>query len=251
MSIQLNGFNTFNTKQDYSFLFSRLNSSNSTSSSSLFGINLSDYASIKNGSYGKLLKAYYKKNSSDSSSSSSANNASSLTKTKVDATVKKELSDIQTYANDLRDSAAALMEKGSKSVFKDGDMEKIYGAVSDFTSDYNTLMEKSQASSSSAVVRSANSMAYAVEGREDSLKEVGITIGDDNKLSVDKETFMNADVDKVKALFNGNSSLSYLVSTQASAIGNKAYSESNKATLYNATGNYSSITTGNFFSGVV
>ena len=33
------------------------------------GINLSDYASIKNGSYGKLVKAYYAKQKADSASS--------------------------------------------------------------------------------------------------------------------------------------------------------------------------------------
>ena len=237
-----------NTKQDYSFLFSSLNSSDSKNSNSLYGINFSDYASIKNGSYGKLLKAYYKK---DSTAGRTDNRTSSVTRTKVDATVKKELSDIQTYAGNVKDSAAALMEKGGKSVFKDGDMEKSYKAVSDFTSDYNTLMEKSQTSVSSAVTRYAGSMAYAVEGYKSPLKDIGITIGKDNMLSIDKDTFMNAGADKVKALFNGNSSLSYSVSTKAAAIGNKAYSESNKSNLYNATGNYSSVTTGDFYNGIV
>ena len=141
-------------KQDYSILFSSLNSSSSKSSNSLYGINFADYASIKNGSYGKLLKAYYKQNST-SDSTSSATTVSSLSKTSVDATVKKELNDIQTYSNEVRDSAAALMEKGSKSVFKNEDMDKVYEAVSALTEDYNTLMEKGQASSSSSVTKSA------------------------------------------------------------------------------------------------
>ncbi len=43
-----------NAKNDYSFLFSGM------SGSSGANLNfLSDYASIKNGSYGKLLKSYY------------------------------------------------------------------------------------------------------------------------------------------------------------------------------------------------
>ncbi len=241
MSIQIN------TKTDYSFLFSSLNSSSSNNSNSLFGINLADYATIKSGSYGRLLKAYYKQNSADDST----NTTSSLSRTKVDSTVKKELTDIQTYANEVRDSAAALMEKGSKSVFRGEDMEKVYEAVSEFASDYNTLMEKSRDSSSSAVIRYTDSMAYTVEGYEDSLKEIGITIGEDNKLTVNKETFLAADMDKVKTLFNGNMSLSYLVSTKAVAIGNKAYSESNKSNLYTSTGNYSKYSTGHFFNGIV
>ena len=45
-----------NAKQDYSYLFQSLSTS---SGSGLGNLNfLSDYASIKNGSYGKLMKAY-------------------------------------------------------------------------------------------------------------------------------------------------------------------------------------------------
>ena len=238
-------------KQDYSILFSSLNSSASKSSNSLYGINFADYASIKNGSYGKLLKAYYKQNSTDDSTSSAAVGKSSLHKTSVDATVKKELSDIQTYSNEVRDSAAALMEKGSKSVFKDEDMNKVYEAVSAFTEDYNTLMEKGQSSASSSVAKYTDSMAYMVEGYEASLNEIGITIGENNQLSIDKDTFMNADKDKVKSLFNGNSSLSYLISSKAVAIGNTAYSESNKSTLYTANGTYNTLSAGDLLNKIV
>ena len=43
---------------DYSVLFGNMSTSAQTSSTS--GFSLLDYASIKNGSYAKLLKAYYK-----------------------------------------------------------------------------------------------------------------------------------------------------------------------------------------------
>ena len=43
-------------KQDYSFLFSSMNSSRNSSNNLLTSINLSDYNSIKTGTYGKLLK---------------------------------------------------------------------------------------------------------------------------------------------------------------------------------------------------
>ena len=44
-----------------SSLFSSMGAggTSSTASNGLYGINLSDYASIKNGSYGKLMKSYY------------------------------------------------------------------------------------------------------------------------------------------------------------------------------------------------
>ena len=46
----------YNTNVDYSYLFG-----GTQAPSTGGGINLSDYAAIKNGSYGKLLKAYYAK----------------------------------------------------------------------------------------------------------------------------------------------------------------------------------------------
>ena len=48
------GINVRNLKPDYSYLFQSMTGGNSASLNFL-----SDYASIKNGSYGKLMKAYY------------------------------------------------------------------------------------------------------------------------------------------------------------------------------------------------
>ena len=57
---------TIQTKTDYSFLFSGLSTSNTGSGFGMSGSWLSDYASIKNGSYGKLMRAYYNETSNDS-----------------------------------------------------------------------------------------------------------------------------------------------------------------------------------------
>ncbi len=53
MGIQLNMGYT-GVKQDYSYLFQSISGNSNLNF-------LSDYASIKNGSYGKLMKAYYSK----------------------------------------------------------------------------------------------------------------------------------------------------------------------------------------------
>ena len=47
---------TIQARTDYSYLFSSLGTSSSSGTNLNF---LSDYASIKNGSYAKLMKAYY------------------------------------------------------------------------------------------------------------------------------------------------------------------------------------------------
>ena len=65
---KINGFNDYtdkyNTNVDYSFLFG---GTPAPSASGTFS--LSDYAAIKNGSYGKLLKAYYAKQDAEKAAS--------------------------------------------------------------------------------------------------------------------------------------------------------------------------------------
>ena len=65
---KINDFNDYtskyNTNVDYSYLFGSTQASSTSGSFSL-----SDYAAIKNGSYGKLLKAYYAKQDAEKASS--------------------------------------------------------------------------------------------------------------------------------------------------------------------------------------
>ncbi len=53
----------YNTNVDYSYLFGDMQTPSAGSA-----FNLSDYAAIKNGSYGKLLKAYYAKQDAEKAS---------------------------------------------------------------------------------------------------------------------------------------------------------------------------------------
>lgn len=233
-------------KQDYSFLFSGLNNS-ASSNNLLSSINLSDYNSIKSGTYGKLLKAYYKQDDTESKDSTSKNDKTN----KTESTTAKELKEVQTEANGLRDSATALMQRGSKSVFKDEDMEKIYKAVSDFVNDFNTVVEKGENSGSKALVRGAEGLVDLAGDYEKELEQMGITFDKDNKLSIDKDTFMKTDVNKVKELFNGQNSFAYLTSLRAVSMGNTAYSERNKSSLYTGDGSYSKLSTSDLFNSII
>ena len=112
-----------------STLFSALGSSNASGSSSI----LADYYSIRNGSYKKLLSAYY---SLDGGSNTTTG---STTSTSSDST--KLLSSIEKSADTLKDSTDALLKNGDKSVFnkdKDGkyDVKAIYEKVSQFVEKY-------------------------------------------------------------------------------------------------------------------
>lgn len=248
-------------KADYSYLFNSLGTSNNANTFS--GFNFSDYASIKNGSYGKLLKAYYAKQGEDSKPASTTN------KNDKTSTAVKELTAVQTSAVSFQESAEKLIDKSSKSVFKekeittensDGtmtttrgyDKDAIYNAVNDFASKYNSFIKAADDTSSTNVERQNNNLVNLVSSYKTSLSNVGISINEDNTLKVDETKLKAADMTKVKNLFNGNTSFAYAVSTKASLIGTSAGSEANTAKNYTNTGNYSdAYSTGNLLNSIV
>ena len=216
-----------NIKQDYSYLFSGLNNS-SNSNNPFYGINLADYASIKNGSYGKLMKSYYKEMNSQSSSSgnkndvtNNQNNTTDKTESVVDSSKKQEISNLQKKVDELQSSANKLLQKGSTSLFKseykEADKEALYKAVSDFVSDYNAMTEAGSGSTFSSIARMSDRMKNTAGDNQAALAEVGISL-DKGKLSINKDSFMNADMEQVKKLFNETNSLAYNVSKRTENI---------------------------------
>lgn len=244
-------------KQDYSSLFSSLGSSAAAVSGSTF---LSDYASIKNGSYGKLMKAYYSKNPSESVSKLAKQ---SVSKSKVDT---KTLANVDSTTDALKASADKLLEKGSKSLFKEVDittkdkngvetttkgydMDAIYKAVSTFVNDYNAVLGTFKDINSTSLSGKLNNLAGTAKANSKTLAKVGITVNKDNTLSIDKDTFFGANASTVKDLFNGNYSFSYRISAQASIINYAAQNEASKSNTYNYAGSYSNnYNSGNMFN---
>ncbi len=234
------------SKTDYSFLFNSLGTSKSGSAANLNF--LADYASIKNGSYGKLMKAYYNMKSDDGDSSSSEKTTNKTNSTSTDTT--KALAGMQSATDALKESADALLETGKDSVFEEDTLtEDAYKAVSAFVTDYNSVLTASDDINSTSVLTRTANMVQATANNANALAKVGITIGEDNSLSIDKETFLKADVADVKNLFNNHNSYAYRVSAQSSMINFAATNEASKSNTYDFTGAYSNnYTAGNIFS---
>lgn len=247
-------------KQDFSYLFSSLGSGAAGVSGSNF---LSDYASIKNGSYAKLMKAYYGGNTNDSVNAIAKKQSSSSKLTEAES---KEYAQVQTASDALKDSADALLATGSKSLFKqidittkdeDGnettekgyDVESIYNAVNNFVKNYNSVINAAGETDSSTVLRRTANMLNSTTAHLKSLLAIGISVNADSTLSIDKDAFMKADMNKVKSLFNGNGSYAYNVSAQASLINYAADRELSRGTSYTFNGSYSAnFSNGNLFS---
>lgn len=218
--------------------------SDSSSSMDTTSTILRDYASIKNGSYKKLLKAYYDKQGSDWSSIAMSSDSTST------------IARIQNASIDLINAADKLTAKGSKSLFKKQDitvtddegntttkqgydMDSIYLAASSFVSDYNTMIEEGANAESTSILKPTLSMTRLSKSNIQLLKKVGISVGSNNKLSIDEDTFKNADINSIRTLFNGANSYASQVSAKASKIKGAAILESLKANTYSYTANYS------------
>ena len=129
----------YNSNVDFSVLFSGTSDSSSVGNTNM----LSDYAAIKNGSYGKLMKAYYAKQDAEKLSG------------KGDTSQKLTL--MKTSADSLKKSADALNDSslwGKKKIKKkdektgeeieveDYDWDKITKAVKSFVEDYNDVVKE-------------------------------------------------------------------------------------------------------------
>lgn len=245
-----------NTKQDYSYLFQNLSGSKGSSMGNLNF--LSDYAAIKNGSYGKLMKAYYAKDTADSSSKASAGKTDNKTDIKTTSTAKDSadtLAKIQKSADKLKESADKLIAKGKDSLFsekeittkdetgaetttKGYDVDAIYSAVSDFVKDYNELIDNASDSNSNNVLSKSLTLVNQTAANKNLLEKVGITLNDDDTLSMNEEAFKSANMTTVKSLFNNTGSYAYKASAQASLIDFAAENESSKANTYTMNGTY-------------
>ncbi len=232
-------------KTDYSYLFSSLGTSVANAVSSNW---LSDYAAIKNGSYAKLMKAYYAENSSDEVKSMAAettvNRSSALSKDDA-----KTLAKVQSTTDALKESADKLIATDKDSVFASEDMDTIYKAVSDFVNDYNSVIGAAGSASSTSVANRVQNMSNITNISSRSLAKVGITINSDKSLSIDAEAFKSADLETVKDLFNGKGTYGYNMSAQASYISFAADQEASKANTYTFNGTYANnYSAGSIFS---
>lgn len=218
--------NKYNTQPDYSSLFGVGNSYGSGYGSGGTGLALGDYMAIQNGSYKKLLKSYYANQKAEKSSSTSSG---------VDNEAKRKL--VNESANSLKKAADALT---SKEFWKKngGNREEILKAVKTFVDSYNKTITEMGESDNKSALRSTVWMTQMTSKTSALLEKAGITVGADNKLSIDEEKFNSAHASDLKSIFCGYGSYASRVSQKASSIANAA-AQSTKT--YTSSGSYSDL----------
>ena len=224
----------YNTNVDYSYLFGGTQAPTTGG-----GINLSDYAAIKNGSYGKLLKAYYAKQDAEKAvTAGDSVHKSTLMKNGADA-LKKSADALN---NDALWEKKKIKKKdettGEEIEVEDYDWDSITKAVKSFVKDYNDVVEQAGNSDSKDVLRNAVWLTGMTGATGKTLSKIGITIGKGNKLELDEETLKKSDISTLKTLFRGYNSFADKVSVKANGIMNAA---ARSIGTYKSNGKYSNV----------
>ncbi len=242
-------------RTDYSALFSSMNSGSSNSSSSFYN-SLADYASIKNGSYGKVVSAYYKKvanknTSSTSSAEETDSTSSASTSTSTATATAKIAKQAQSLENDIADlqtdslydkkSITTKDESGNSTTSYDYDRSSILSAAKSFVKDYNNLLSDATDSTSSNVSTRASYMNNLTKSYSGKLQNIGISVDSSTgKLSLDEDTFNNSNVSDIQNLLGSKTGFAYSVSSAASLIESAASTavSSSTSTGYTSSGTY-------------
>lgn len=204
-------------KQDYSYLFQSL----SSSSGGMGNLNfLSDYASIRNGSYGKLLKTYYAKKQDSGTEGSSKQSRSGdvldrileqKKNPKVSKDVQEANANLTTGLSTMRTSVSALQNSQTYTDTANGRSaeDKVASAVKDYVSDYNNVLKAARGSTLTNKTAYVANMMSSTAANADKLSEIGVTVNRDGTLSLSTEKLKETDISKVQELFSTDDIMSY------------------------------------------
>lgn len=204
-------------KSDYSSLFSSLGSSAGSAASSNW---LGDYAMIKNGSYGRLMKAYYAeaKASSTTTSNGKSNSSNVLDKIleekrnpKVSKEAQKANASLTSGLSSLKTSVSALQNSKTYTDTENGQSaaDKVSSALKAFVSDYNDVVTAAKNSTLTNKTAYVANMMNNTAANADALAELGIKVRANGTLQYNDVKLKAEDVSKAQELFSSQNILSY------------------------------------------
>ena len=223
-SIDKSFLNQYNTT-DYTSLFNSLPKTSESSGGGLTNL-ATEFNSIRSGSYGKLLSAYYKKmNSGDSATQA----------------IQKENENrklVGGNASSLKSAAKTL----SKMNFAEASEEDSLKAIKSFVSSYNSVIDTADDVNSKSILRNAVWMTNITQKSSGLLNELGISVGKDNKLTLDETKWANANTSTKTALFNGRQGFAEKMIYKANQMTNSSAEKASfTASAYKDNGDYTKV----------
>ena len=196
---------------------------------------LTDYASIKNGSYGKMMKAYYAKTSEEEGTSASGSNSKTKNTDAASASAARKFYETATAMNSLD--------------YSEDNIDELYDKVSEYIKNYNALMTAASKSENASVKAQADALNDYTYQNYKLFSRLGITMNSDRTLSINEDTFKKVDektgatnIPTLKTLFQGINSFADKAADRASKIYSLAsdgdYVTSSKAKYAGSTGSY-------------
>ncbi|MBQ7679826.1 MAG: hypothetical protein IJT34_08250 [Butyrivibrio sp.] len=228
-----------NVNMDYSTLFSSLNGNSSTNYLSGLSNLVSDMNSIQNGSYSKLVGAYYSKLEKEGRTTS-PNKKEASGKTSERLQNSRTYNTIRGDANSLQQTAEDFVAGGSDSMFvkkADGsyDESKITSAAADLVKKYNSLVRDGASAGDSTTSDRMAALNKISESYTKKLSSIGINYDEEaGTLSLNKDKMASAGMDKVKSVLGGRTGYAYQVSSAASRVETAAKNAAASGTGYNA-----------------
>ncbi len=207
-----------NPKNDYSFMFSSLGSGAAGVGGSNF---LMDYASIKSGSYGKLMKAYYSMDQNSSVTASRKRGKGSdiidrLMEEKRNPKVSKDVQEanakLTTGLSNLKSSVTALRNDSTFTDTANGKsaVDKVTSALQAYVSDYNDVVTAAKGSTLTNKTAYVANVMSSTAANADKLAEIGISVDSSGTLTFDASKVKTPDgVSKAQELFSSKDIMSY------------------------------------------
>lgn len=206
---------------------------------------LSQLSTVKSGSYYKALRSYYGKvgQTTAAQRNTAVNNRNS-----IGAYGRNEaLTSVSKESSELSAAAKKLTAGGKDGLFADKDKydaDAAYKAVSDLVTNYNETLDAVNKAGNSMVSNTAGSMTRITGVLNRSLSGVGISVGNDGKMSINEDEFKNAGYDKVKSTLGSKGSFASVVDSNAQRLSSVAEQQNRQTSLrstglYNRYGSYS------------
>lgn len=235
-SIDTGYFNKYNMT-DYSSLFNSMPKTDESSGGGLTNL-ATEFSSIRSGSYGKLLSAYYKKMEGQG----------------AEEAIQKETANRQLVGGNASSLRSSAKELSKIDFYDDTDAGKAKSlkAVKDFISSYNSVIDTADDVNSKSILRNAVWMTNITKKSAGLLNELGITVGKDNQLTLDETKWSEANKSTKAALFNGRQGFAEKMVYKAGQMTNfSAEKASYTASAYKENGEYTKVTAQSAFEGLL
>ena len=167
---------------------------------------IGDLQMIQKGAYKKAMKAYVAKQKSSDSAETIKNSGTKL------SGLKSSSQKLYQAANDLKNASYGDNTKA----------EDLLDKAKNFVSQYNSVLGTTKSMNSYSILQTAVWGTEQMNLSQGLLNKVGITINDDNTLSLDETKFKAANMSDLKALFSGSGSLADRVAQKASTLYNQS-----------------------------